>query len=85
MSQQLLKATESTSARSVYFGQHSWNLVLNLMIGLRKSIKALHELNYQLELNEQHFSEKHEFLLANRLSKPPHEHYRFCDFAPLAF
>ena len=26
----------------VYFGHYNWNLVLNIMVGLRKSIKALY-------------------------------------------
>ena len=29
----------------IYFGHENWNLVLNLMVGLRKSIKSLYELN----------------------------------------
>lgn len=51
-------APVSSRPRSVYFGHQSWNLVLNLMIGLRRSIKSLHELNHQLELKENHFEEK---------------------------
>lgn len=69
----------------MYFGHHSWNLVLNLMIGLRKSIKSLHELNHQLELKDAHFDEKYEFLLTNRLKKPHCEYFKFCEFAPLVF
>jgi hypothetical protein len=33
---------------TVYFGHENWNLVLNLMVGLRKSIKSLFELHSYL-------------------------------------
>lgn len=41
----------------VYFGHKNWNLVLNLMVGLRKSIRSLYELNSYLELKSSHFKE----------------------------
>lgn len=30
---------------SVYFGHENWNLVLNMMIGVRTSIKSIYEIN----------------------------------------
>ena len=41
---------------TVYFGHENWNLVLNIMVGLRKSIKSLNELNHLLEIKEDHFT-----------------------------
>ena len=44
---------------TVYLGHENWNLVLNLMVGLRKSVKSLYELNNYLELKANHFTEEH--------------------------
>lgn len=44
---------------TVYFGHENWNLVLNIMVGLRQSIKALYELNASLEVKDSHFNEQH--------------------------
>ena len=41
----------------VYFGHENWNLVLNLMVGLRKSIRSLYELNNYIELKSSHFTQ----------------------------
>lgn len=38
---------------TVYFGHENWNLVLNIMVGLRKSIRALTNVP---EIKESHFS-----------------------------
>ena len=50
----------------VYFGHENWNLVLNIMVGLRKSIKALYQLNSYLEVKDNHFKEEHSFFLGNK-------------------
>lgn len=70
----------------VYFGHQNWNLVLNLMVGLRKSIRSLYELNSFLELKSGHFKEEHEFLLGNKvLSGKNKEIYKFIEIAPVVF
>jgi acetone carboxylase gamma subunit len=51
---------------TVYFGHENWNLVLNIMVGLRQSIKALYEINSNLEIKDSHFDEQHEFFLGNK-------------------
>ena len=40
---------------SIYFGHENWNLVLNMMIGIRKAIKTLHPLNDDIEVSNTHF------------------------------
>ena len=40
--------------------------MLNIMVGLRKSIKALYELNSHLQIKDHHFTEQHEFFLGNK-------------------
>jgi hypothetical protein len=36
------------------------------MVGLRKSIKALYELNSFLQIKDNHYTEEHEFVLGNK-------------------
>lgn len=40
--------------------------MLNIMVGLRKSIKSLYDLNICLQIREDHFTEEHEFMLGNK-------------------
>jgi 1-phosphatidylinositol-4-phosphate 5-kinase len=44
---------------TVYFGHENWNVVLNIMVGLRKSLKSLYELSSSQKIKEEHFSEEH--------------------------
>lgn len=46
---------------SIYFGHENWNLVLNMMIGIRKAVKNLHPLNDDIPINENHFQMKYQF------------------------
>lgn len=56
------------------------------MVGLRKSIKSLFELNNYLELKSNHFTEEHEFLLGNKfLNGKSREIYKFVAMAPVVF
>lgn len=78
---------------TVYFGHENWNLVLNIMVGLRKSIKALYELNTHLQIKDHHFTEQHEFFLGNKSflsGKGPEalknmENFQFIEMAPTVF
>lgn len=78
---------------TVYFGHENWNLVLNIMVGLRQSIKALYELNSSLQLRDAHFQEQHSFFLGNKgflSGKGPEalknaEHFLFIEMAPIVF
>jgi 1-phosphatidylinositol-4-phosphate 5-kinase len=78
---------------TVYFGHENWNLVLNIMVGLRQSIKALYELNLCLEVKDSHFDEQHEFFLGNKAylsGKGPEalksmENFLFIEMAPVIF
>lgn len=36
----------------VYFGHENWNVVLNIMVGLRKSIKSLYDLSSHLKIKD---------------------------------
>lgn len=44
---------------SIYFGHENWNLVLNMMIGIRKAIKNLHPLNDDIKIDDNHFNMKY--------------------------
>lgn len=46
---------------SIYFGHENWNLVLNMMIGIRKAIKSLHPLNDDIQVSESAFQMKYQF------------------------
>ena len=70
---------------AVYFGHENWNLVLNLMVGMRQSIKSLHELSSEMELKDSHFSEKQSFVLSNKVYKVDERYYKFEDYGPLVF
>ena len=41
---------------TVYLGHENWNIVLNIMVGLRKSLKSLYDLSSQIKIKEDHFS-----------------------------
>lgn len=70
----------------VYFGHPNWNLVLNLMVGLRKSIRSLYNANGLFELKSSHFAEQHEFLLGSKaLNGKSKEVYKFIEIAPVVF
>lgn len=49
------KQPQPAEKMTVYFGHENWNLVLNIMVGLRQSIKALYELNSSLQIKDSHF------------------------------
>lgn len=46
---------------SIYFGHENWNLVLNMMIGIRKAIKSLHPLTDDILITPAHFEVKNHF------------------------
>ena len=71
----------------VYFGHANWNLVLNLMVGMRMSIKALYEPNSFVDLKDSHFTESHEFLLGSKKTNGQFfsEYYKFIEIAPMVF
>ena len=41
---------------TVYFGHENWNVVLNIMVGLRKSVKSLYDLTHHLKVKDDHFN-----------------------------
>ena len=53
----------------MYFGHENWNLVLNMMVGIRKAIKNLHPLNNDVTINESHFSMKYQFEIVTKRTK----------------
>lgn len=75
---------------TVYFGHENWNLVLNIMVGLRRSITALTNIS---EIKESHFTDQHEFYLGNKAflsGKGPEalknmESFLFISIAPTIF
>ena len=71
---------------TVYFGHENWNIVLNIMVGLRKSVKSLYDLSSHLKIKDDHFAEEHEFVLGNKtMIGKDSEVYKFIDKAPLIF
>lgn len=54
---------------AVYFGHPNWNLVLNLMVGMRQSIKTLHDLGSEIRLKNLHFSEQQSFVLSSKVQQ----------------
>ena len=87
------RPADSNQKMTVYFGHENWNLVLNIMVGLRQSIKALYELNCSLLVKDGHFEEQHSFFLGNKgflSGKGPEalksmENYLFIEMAPIIF
>ena len=56
------------------------------MVGLRKSVKSLYELNNYLDLKANHFTEEHEFLLGNKfMNGKDREVFKFVAIAPVVF
>ena len=63
------------------------------MVGLRKSIKALYELNSYLQIKDNHFIEQHSFFLGNKgylSGKGPEafknmEKFQFIEMSPIIF
>lgn len=87
------KQPQPAQKMTVYFGHENWNLVLNIMVGLRQSIKALYELNSSLQIKDSHFQEQHSFFLGNKgflSGKGPEalksiENFLFIEMAPIIF
>jgi hypothetical protein len=47
----------------------NWNLVLNLMVGMRQSIKSLHDLGFDMQLKNSHFKQKQSFVLSSKVQQ----------------
>jgi hypothetical protein len=84
----ILKGTNSKGVRknfSVYFGHENWNLVMNMMIGIRTALKNLAP--EQRDLTEHDFRLKAQYELVNKRvdSFDYTKACKFYDYAPLVF
>ena len=73
---------------SIFFGHENWNLVLNMMIGIRTSIKGLYPTQSNINDNEEHeFKLKgHYELIQRRTSNfDLRKTCNFIDYAPKIF
>ncbi|CAD8151009.1 unnamed protein product [Paramecium pentaurelia] len=67
---------------SIYFGHENWNLVLNMMIGIRKAIKSLHPLTDDILITAAHFEVKNQFEI---IPKRTQKSCSFYEYSPLIF
>ncbi|KAM3141426.1 hypothetical protein pb186bvf_006544 [Paramecium bursaria] len=68
--------------KSIYFGHVNWNLILNMMIGIRQSVKCTQ--TFEINLSPSHFEEKHlHDIMAQRIDFKIV--YKFIDYAPQVF
>lgn len=72
---------------SVFFGHENWNLVLNMMIGLRTSIKSIEPRNYLEKLNDNEFKLKSRYELIQKRTEgfDIRKACRFYDYFPHVF
>ena len=70
---------------SIYFGHPNWNLVLNMMIGIRSAVKKVYR--HGMELEEQDFKIKSAFEIIDKRSKEfdKRKSCKFYDYAPKVF
>lgn len=72
---------------SVYFGHENWNLVLNMMIGIRATVKKI----YNLKIEEQDFDKEFSTVWKENLIKIRlkgfdfRKAYKFADYSTLVF
>jgi 1-phosphatidylinositol-4-phosphate 5-kinase len=73
---------------SVYFGHPNWNLILNMMIGMRKSLKSLPPDEFDIaEMKKDDFKTKHihDILPERTQHFDFRKVYHFIDYAPIVF
>jgi Phosphatidylinositol-4-phosphate 5-Kinase len=70
---------------SIYFGHPNWNLILNMMVGIRAAVKKIYRHGTQLE--DQDFKIKSVFEIIDKRSKEfdKTKSCRFYDYAPKVF
>jgi hypothetical protein len=71
---------------SIYFGHKNWNLVLNIMIGIRTCLKNLY-LDFSENINDQDYKIKCEYDLIQKRTRnlDIRKTCRFYDYAPRIF
>ena len=57
------------------------------MVGMRQSIKTLHDLGSEIKLKNTHFSEEQSFVLSSKVQqfRSGESYYKFQAYAPLVF
>jgi 1-phosphatidylinositol-4-phosphate 5-kinase len=72
---------------SVYFGHENWNLILNMMIGMRKSVKCIPPYVAQFPLSDIEFTEKalHDILPQRTSNFDYRKVFHFIDYRPSIF
>jgi 1-phosphatidylinositol-4-phosphate 5-kinase len=82
-----LKKLKTTEGKLVFCGHESWNLVLNMMIGIQKATRSCSDPG-TVELTNHDFKMQYQFDLIQRRTgseKEKHLIYKFIDYAPSAF
>lgn len=90
LNQTLVEGPESASGGktiSIYFGHENWNLVLNMMIGIRKAIKSLHPLSDDILLTSAHYEVKHQFEIVPKRTQDfdYRKSCHFYEYSPMIF
>ncbi|KAL4472082.1 hypothetical protein ABPG72_001080 [Tetrahymena utriculariae] len=72
---------------SIYFGHQNWNLVLNMMIGIRQAIVDLYPSEYDKELQDVHFTDYKMYDLYPKRNSgyDVKDTCKFYDYAPKIF
>ena len=81
------ETNENRKNISVFFGHENWNLVLNMMIGLRTSIKGIEPRNFFEKLHDNEFKLKSHFDLIQKRTAgfDIRKACKFFDFFPHVF
>lgn len=83
------KKTNKTQINNlgIYFGHENWNLVLNMIIGIRTSIKSLYSISDNVEVKDYEFDMKGHFeLIQKRVAGfDMRKASKFYDYAPSIF
>ena len=81
------KAKSPAQNLGIYFGHENWNLVLNMIIGIRTSIKSLYSVGEEIPVETYEFSMKGHFeLIQKRVAGfDMRKASKFYDYAPSIF
>lgn len=82
-----MPAAKVSQSLSVHFGHENWNLILNLMLGLRKAVFSIQPLFYGAKVLRSEFSDTylHEILSSRSTNFDSKKAYLIKDYAPSIF
>jgi len=81
------KTKKKKQRNLVFFGHESWNLVLNIMLGIQKAVRSTSDPG-SIQLTKRDFRVKYVFDLIPRKTQNDSKSYNiftFIDYAPSAF